>query len=296
MTVLDLQPRQGVAPVDRLVEYLQSRTLLLVLDNCEHVVDAAAALADAVQRGCPAVTVLATSRSPLDLPGERVWAVAPLQLPPASAVDARGVAQAPSVRLFVQRASARSRTFVLDDGNAADVAEVCRRLDGVPLAIELAAARMAALSPADLVERLSWRFRLLRGGPRTASDRHRTLRAVVDWSYNLLDEPSQRVFEVLSAFAGRFPLTAAEQLVAALPDVASAVVASGPDRDVAGAVLSLVDRSMVAAAPEQPTTYALLETLRAYGRERAEARGCLERVRRAHAELYTRLAVEAERR
>jgi hypothetical protein len=153
---------------------------------------------------------------------------------------------------------------------------------------------MAALSPADLVQRLSWRFQLLRGGPRTATDRHRTLRAVVDWSYNLLDEPSQRVFEVLSAFAGRFPLSAAEQLVAALPDVASAVVASGPDRDVAGAVLSLVDRSMVAAAPEAPTTYALLDTLRAYGRERIEARGCLDRVRRAHAELYTRLAVEAE--
>ena len=294
MTVLDLQPRQGVAPVDRLVEYLRPRTLLLVLDNCEHVVDAAAALAHAVHRGCPAVALLATSRSPLDVPEERVWAVAPLPLPPASAVDARGVAQAPSVRLFVQRASARSRTFVLDDGNAADVAEVCRRLDGVPLAIELAAARMAGLSPADLVERLSWRFRLLRGGPRTATDRHQTLRAVVDWSYNLLDEPSQRVFEVLSAFAGRFPLMAAEQLVAALPDVASAVVASGPDRDVASTVLSLVDRSMVAAASEQPTAYALLETLRAYGRERMEARGCAEQVRRAHAELYARLAVEAE--
>ncbi len=284
-TALQLPPRSDAPPRDRIVEYLRGQHRLLVLDNCEHVIDGAAVLAEAVLRSCPDVAILATSRAPLELPAEHVWVVPTLPTPASGTSNAVTVAEAPAVQLFVERATARNRSFVLDDGNAAEVAEISRRLDGLPLALELAAARMGAMTPADLVKRLSWRFRLLHGGTRTPV-RHRTLRAVVDWSYDMLDRPTQAAFEVLSVFAGTFTLEQADQLLAA----------TTVDESPGGAesVLALVDRSMVAvAAHDHGTRYLLLETLRAYARERLDVSERAVDVLRAHAEMFAELAEEA---
>ena len=288
MTALAMPPRADPGPLQRVVNTLTSRQLLLVLDNCEHVLDGAATLADAVVLGCPGVAVLATSRAPLDTNTEQVWAVPPLATPPPQITDRTTVERTPAVQLFVERAAARNRNFRLDDRNAATVAEICRRLDGLPLAIELAAARMAVMTPADLVDRLSWRFRLLRGGDRSP-ERHRTLRAVVDWSYDLLEEAARRTFEVLSVFAATFSLEEADRLLSAVADV------SGSGSAGVETVLSLVEQSMVAVVPTGDTTrYVLLDTLRSYGRERLEARLGSGPAQRAHAELYASLTEEAD--
>ncbi|WP_345712715.1 AfsR/SARP family transcriptional regulator, partial [Kineococcus glutinatus] len=292
-TALQLQPQQGTAPLQRLVAHLRPRSALVVLDNCEHVVAAAAELADALVAGCPAVAVLATSRCPLDVPAEEVWAVPPLPLPPVAATGVAEVRRSAAVQLFEQRARARCRTFCVDEANAADVAELCRRLDGLPLALELAAARMNALHPRDLVQRLSWRFRLLHGGSRTSDERHRTLQAVVDWSYDLLAERCRLLFEVVSVFAGGFPLADAERLVAAVPEVSGAL---GEDAggSVADLLAALVDRSVLVVLPGgRGVRYGMLETLRAYGRERLAARGAAPAVQRAHAQLYAQVAGES---
>ena len=271
--VLAVQQRSGTSLRDRLLEDLRSRRALLVLDNCEHVVDACAELVDAIVRSCADVVVLATSREPLRLVDEHVLAVPALALPERGASDA-DIARAPAVQLFVARAEAAGG-FALDEDNAAAVAELCRRLDGLPLAIELAASRMRAMSPADVVGRLSERFRVLRSAHRIAVERHRTLRAVVDWSYGLLDDDEREVFDRLSVFAGTF-------------DLAAAAAVAGGDRDeteVADVVADLVDKSMVAVADDGPDgrRYALLETLRAYGAERLAERGETNACRRAHA-------------
>ncbi|HXV92155.1 MAG TPA: BTAD domain-containing putative transcriptional regulator [Pseudonocardia sp.] len=273
VTALGVQRRQELSVGQRLVEYLRPLRLLLVLDNCEHLAGAAARLVQAIAAGCTEVTVLATSREPLAADGERVYPVAPLPVPPPGLSEPGAVAAVPAVRLFVDRATAASPGFVLDPAGAAAVAELCRRLDGLPLALELAAAKLRALRPAELVSRLDGRFGLLGGGRRAAPERHRTLRAVVDWSYELLDEPEREVFERLSVFPSAFTLTAAE-----------AVCGADAPVDVAAAVAGLVDRSMVSAdATGEPTRYALLETMRAYGRERLAVRGAEAAARRAHA-------------
>jgi len=266
-SVLDLPTSSGGDPAAHLLAFLATRRLLLVLDNCEHVLDAAATLVHDVHRRARDVAVLCTSRAPLDVPGEEVRPVSPL-----SAADAE--------QLFVVRTRRRLGAFELES-NAEPVAEICRRLDGLPLAIELAAARMGAMTPADLVDRLSWRFRLLHGGARAGSERHRTLGALVDWSFDLLDDAHQQVFEVLSLFVGGFDLDDAEQLVLAVPGLDSV----GDEAQVADVVLGLVDRSMVAvSAGGRRARYVLLETLRAYGRQRLETRPYRHAAHRAHAE------------
>src|SRR5690606_32091459 len=278
---LAVQQRSGTSLRDRLLEDLRNRRALLVLDNCEHVVDACAALVDAIVRACPDVVVLATSREPLHVVDEHVLAVPALALPERGASDA-DIARAPAVQLFVARAEAAGG-FALDEDNAAAVAELCRRLDGLPLAIELAASRMRAMSPADVVGRLSERFRVLRSAHRIAVERHRTLRAVVDWSYGLLDDDEREVFDRLSVFAGTF-------------DLAAAAAVAGGDRDeaeIADVVADLVDKSMVSVVDSgrAGTRYALLETLRAYGAERLSERGETNACRRAHA-VHHVVAVE----
>ncbi|MEU3409574.1 BTAD domain-containing putative transcriptional regulator [Streptomyces sp. NPDC006670] len=240
-----LTDRTGDNPLDRLAEHCSRRRLLLLLDNCEHVIGAAAELAERVLTQCPGVRILATSREPLGVPGELLRPVEPLPDPVAlRLLDDRGAAAKPGFR-------------VADDPEAA--AEICRRLDGLPLAIELAAARLRLLTPRQIADRLDDRFRLLTGGARTVLPRQQTLRAVVDWSWDLLDEPERAVLRRLSVFAGGCDLEAAE-----------AVCGDGSGLDVADAMAALVDKSLVVAAPGPAgeMRYRLLETVREYAAER----------------------------
>jgi predicted ATPase/DNA-binding SARP family transcriptional activator len=268
---------RGVRPADpleRLRSALASKRLLLVLDNCEHLVEAAARLVDALLAACPELRVLATSREPLGVPGESLWPVPPLDEPSA-------------VRLFLDRATAVRPHFAPAGGSAAAVAKVCRRLDGMPLAIELAAARLRSLTVEQVLERLDDRFSLLTGGSRTALPRHQTLRAVVDWSWDLLDEPERVLLRRLSVFAGGATLEAAEEVCGGrgLPGAA-----------VLDVLARLVDRSLLEAVAAEPGTmrYRLLETVRAYGLERLAEAGEETAIRRAHAERFLALAERAE--
>src|SRR5207248_3961335 len=194
-------------PPTRVVAALAGTRLLLVLDNCEHLIAAAAALVDQALGGCPAVRIVATSREPLGITGETLWPVEPLALPPPGATAAEAMEYA-SVRLLVDRAAAVRPGFVVDARNVAAVVTVCRALDGMPLAIELAAARLRAMSPEQVAARLGDRFRLLTGGSRTALPRHQTLRAVVDWSWDLLDDAERALWRRLVVFAGGATLEA----------------------------------------------------------------------------------------
>jgi predicted ATPase/DNA-binding CsgD family transcriptional regulator len=251
------QPAQAA-----LIAHLEPRHVLLLLDNCEHVVEACAPLVAAVLQRCPGVGILATSREPLGVAGEAAWRVPSLALPEESAPapTARGLEQNEAVRLFVDRAAAVEPAFQLTDRNAPAVAEVCRRLDGIPLALELAAARVRVLSVEQLAGRLGDRFRLLTGGSRSALPRQQTLRATVDWSHDLLAEPGRTLFRRLAVFAGGFPLEGAE-----------AVCTGGgvESAEVLDLLTSLVDKSLVVAEPRGPERrYRLLETMRQYAAER----------------------------
>ncbi|MBW3548818.1 MAG: tetratricopeptide repeat protein [Actinobacteria bacterium] len=275
----------GVDLSDALVEALQPRRMLLVVDNCEHVLHAASRLVESLARRCPNITVVATSRERLGAGGEHVWPVLPLPVPPPSASEEE-VEASPAVALFLDRVRAARADFRLDDANTDAVVEVCRGLDGLPLALEIAAARMGVLTAHDLAQRLRDRFALLTAGPRGEGERHRTLRALVDWSYGLLDEAERAVFERLSVFAGGWTLEAA-----------AAVCADGAlsASQVAAVVTSLADKSMVVPpAPSGPARYGMLETLRLYGAERLDARGETEPTSDAHARYFLALAEEAE--
>ena len=278
-------PTGGLAdPAQRLVTALAKRRDLLILDNCEHVVAAAAELADEVLAGCPGVRVLATSREPLRITGEALWPVPPLPVPPAPDSGSQ-VAGYASVRLLADRATAVRPGFRVDGANAADVARICRALDGMPLAIELAAARLRTLSAAQLAERLDARFELLTGGSRTAVPRHQTLRAVVDWSWELLSGPEQVLARRLAAFPGGATLTAAEQVCqdAALPAAA-----------VLPALFGLVEKSFLIVTEHGEPRYRMLETIRAYCAERLAEAGEEDQVRRALAVHFLHLAETAD--
>jgi predicted ATPase/DNA-binding SARP family transcriptional activator len=276
--------RDGPGPpaVQRLVEFARDKRLLLVLDNCEHLVAACAALAERLLRAAPDLKVLATSREVLGVPGEVRWALPPLATPgPGDAPAAEALAGYDAVRLFTQRAQLADPGFALDADRAPAVAELCRRLDGLPLAIELAAARVGALPVQELAARLGDRFRLLAGGGRTADSRQRTLRATVDWSWDLLEEPDRRLFRRLAVFAGGFTVEAAE------------AVCAGDGIEPAGVLdglLRLVDRSLLVAAGGQPARFRLLETLRAYASARLEEAGEAEAVARRHTTWFRDLA------
>ena len=243
--------------------WLRSRPTLLILDNCEHVLDHAAALVAAIEAGAPEATVLATSREPLGLPGEVVRRVPSLD----PATDA--------VQLFAERAATASDGFVLDDTNRPVVSAICARLDGIPLAIELAAARVRALTPAEILARLDDRFRLLRSSGRGGHERHQTLLATVTWSVQLLSPEERCLFERLSVFAGSFSLGDAE-----------AVCGFDPldPLDVVDLLSALVDRSMVVAeaGPDGATRYRLLETLRQYGEQALAADASTATMRDRH--------------
>ncbi|MFE1290697.1 BTAD domain-containing putative transcriptional regulator [Streptomyces sp. NPDC058751] len=252
-------------PLSRLAEHCAKRRMLIVLDNCEHVVDAAAHLAEALLERCPGVTVLATSREPLGVPGELLRPVDPLPEPSA-------------LRLLADRGAAARPGFRIEDDPEA-AAEICRRLDGLPLAIELAAARLRMLTPRQIADRLDDRFRLLTSGSRTVLPRQQTLRAVVDWSWDLLDEAERDTLGRLSVFAGGCDLAAAEAVC-------------GPA--ALDALGSLVDKSLVVAAPsdeeDAQMRYRLLETVAEYARERLDESGARAATERAHLTYYRELA------
>ena len=210
-STLGVNPRPGATLDGSIIEFLAGKRLLVVLDNCEHLLSAAARLAEGILRGCPGVRVLATSREGLGVDGERNWALRSLPIPDAADAG-MAIEASEAVQLFVERAVDAHADFVLDASSVPAVGEICRRLDGIPLAIELAAARVVAMSPGEIAARLDERFRLLTGGRRTAVERHQTLRATVDWSYSMLDPREQMVFDRLGVFAGSFDASAAEAI------------------------------------------------------------------------------------
>ena len=278
---LGVPPPGGRALEDAVALAVGERDLLLVLDDCEHLLAPASSLVATLLRRCPAVRVLATSREPLRLPGERIWRVQPLAVPPADA-DAAQVAASPAGALYCARAVAAEPTFELTEQDATTIAALCRRLDGMPLAIELAAARVRSVGPVDLLDRLSDRFAVLTGGPLVDGGRHRTLQTVVDWSYGLLEHAEALLFERLSVFAGPFSLWSAEQVCAG---------EGLPASDVAGVLSELVDKSMVTVERDGGRVrYRLLDTLWDFGAGRLEASGDAARWHLAHAHHHVALA------
>jgi predicted ATPase/class 3 adenylate cyclase/DNA-binding CsgD family transcriptional regulator len=275
--------------LDTLIESLRARELLLVLDNCEHLVSACTRLADALLRTCSKVHLLATSREPLGVAGEHLYRVPSLGLPTADqlAEGQEALRTCEAVRLFVDRATAHQPTFRLDENTGAAVVSICRQLDGIPLAIELAAARLRSLAITDIEHRLDDRFRLLTGGYQSALPRQQTLRALVDWSYDLLTETERSVLRRLSVFAGTFDLAAAEN-VAAARDIEAG--------DVLDIVASLLDKSLLQLELGSPSVrYRLLDTVRRYAAQRlAEGiPGDEEATRDRHAAAFLRLAETA---
>ncbi|MGD0085136.1 MAG: adenylate/guanylate cyclase domain-containing protein [Acidimicrobiales bacterium] len=269
--VLSIREEPSRPALDTVVDALRDRNLLVVLDNCEHLIAACAEVANAALRSCPGIVILATSREPIGIEGEQVYRVPSLTMPSAGSSDAaQDLLASEAVRLFVGRATAQDPTFVLDEANAAAVASICRRLDGIPLALELAAARLRAMSVTEIAEHLGDRFRLLTVGSRTALPRQQTLQTLIDWSYRLLSDRERTVLARLSVFAGGFDLRAAEEVAGAADVEAFAVL------DVVG---SLVDKSLVQAEalPTGKTRYRLLETIREYAAARLAATGAEER-------------------
>ncbi|MFW5419227.1 winged helix-turn-helix domain-containing protein [Nocardiopsis sp. CNT-189] len=282
--VSPLQIAEHTDPIERALEVFGDKRLLLIVDNCEHLIDEVTDVVARMLPACPGVRIMATSREPIGITGERLLAVPPLELPPegAAAEEARGY---PAVQLFADRVRAFSPGFEVDGGNAAAVVRICRELDGMPLALELAAVRVRAMPLPQLAERLSDRFRLLAGGPRSVRPRHQTLEAVVDWSWELLDGAERTLLRRLAVFGGGAALDAVEAVCSDGEGGGSGDVAG---RDVWSVLFSLVDKSLVIAdgaaeADRGQPRYRMLETVRAYGMRRLVESGELERVRRAHA-------------
>jgi predicted ATPase/DNA-binding winged helix-turn-helix (wHTH) protein len=274
------------ASPERLAAALGPRRPLLLLDNCEHVIDAVATITEALLHANPSLQVIATSREPLRAEGEWVYRVPPLDIPPEGAETPEDVMQHSAAKLFMARTSAAQPLALLDRRVAAAVAKICRRLDGVPLAIELAASSAAALGVEGLASRLDDRLDLLTNGRRTAPTRHQTLRATLDWSYELLSEPERAVMRRLAVFADDFTMEAASA-VAASGEVAAA--------DVVRCLADLVTKSLVASDVGGPVPhYRLLETMRAYAMERLAESGEFEAVAKRHAAFHPDRAERTE--
>ncbi len=273
--------------LETLIAFLKNKRMLLVLDNCEHVIDSARSTATAILRDCPDVRILATSRETLHVAGEHAWRIPSLSVPPSGPISASQQMEFAAAALFVDRARASDDRFELTDENAVDVGSICRQLDGIPLAIELAAARVKILTPRQIVQMLHERFRILTGGDRTALPRQQTMRALIDWSYDLLSEQEQRLFRQLAIFAGGFTMESARAVCA---DVAIDELA------VLELLSSLVDKSLVHAELAATTTrYRLLESTRQYAREKLNDRNEYAATARSHAAAYLDLAEKLER-
>ncbi len=272
---------------DNVLDFLRSKALLLLLDNCEHLLSACARLSQTLLQGCPHLRILATSQEELGVAGEALYLVPSLSLPDLARLPSRErLTQYEAVRLFVERAILSQPRFTLTDGNASVVAQICHRLDGIPLAIELAAARVKVLSVEQVAARLDDRFRLLTGGSRTAPPRHQTLRAALDWSYELLSEQERTLLRRLAVFAGGFTLEAVEAVCAG----------SGLDQpDILDLLTQLVDKSLVVFdAQRDQVRYRLLETVRLYGFDRLRESGEEKVFRQQHRDWYLSLVEKAE--
>ena len=287
-TTLRLREQPGQTMLEALIAFLRGKRLLLIFDNCEQIVSACAVLAEKLLKACPELHILATSREALAVAGETTWRVPSLPVPPAQPLDSfEKLAEIPSVRLFVDRATSVVPDFQLTAGNAPAVAKICRRLDGIPLAIELAAARVKMISPEEIALRLNDRFRLLTGGSRTALPRHQTLRAAIDWSYHLLGGIEGVLFRRLSLFYGSFSLEAAES------------VYEGPDQDsmdVLDSVSRLVDKSLLIREQSEGTPrYRMLETIREYAFDRLRDSGEVAAVQRRFLNFFLKLGQTADK-
>lgn len=280
-TALDVSNRQQASIEDAIVDMLRPRHALLLLDNCEHLVEPVATLVDRILRAAPHVSIVATSREPLAVSGEHIWTVEPLSIADLDTVPLSELASVPAVALFLERALASDASFELDEVTAPSVIEICRRLDGIPLAIELAASRAISIDVAEVARRLDERFRLLKGVRRGADPRHRTLHDALSWSYDLLDDDEQRLFTSLAVFAGQFDLGAAES------------VCTGDD--VLDLLTRLTRRSMLAVRRQASggTRYEMLETLREYGRSRLGDQDSVD-LFAAHARQFVALAGSVE--
>jgi predicted ATPase/DNA-binding SARP family transcriptional activator len=288
MAVLGIREQAGRPMTDTLTDYLQDREMLLVLDNCEHIIESSAQLVARLLQKCPDLHILTTSREALGVGGELAWRVRSLSLPDAGSLPpAESLPEFEAVALFMDRANIAVGSFALTNENAGPVTEVCQTLDGIPLAIELAAAKLKVLSLAQIAERLSDRFRLLTGGSRTAMPRQQTLRAAIDWSYDLLPETQQATLRRLSVFAGGISLEAAEAVCAAEGEIEAS--------DVIDLLADLVAKSLVLVDKERSVArYRLIETVRQYSREKLfEAREA-ERVRDRHRRNFQLLAEQGE--
>jgi predicted ATPase/class 3 adenylate cyclase len=276
---LGLLDSRSLDPLERITGYLGDQRVLLVLDNCEHVLSSTAALVDGILRGCPNVVALATSRESLGIPGEVAWRVPPLSLPPQGAEQsAEGLLSSESVRLFVERAGEARPAFRIDGDSAPAVAAICARLDGIPLAIELAAARIRSLSPERILDGLANRFRLLTGGARTAAGRQQTLQASVEWSHDLLSDAERVLFRRLAVFSGSFSLKSAEEVCAGEPLESWEILTLLSD---------LVDKSLVVFDGDR---YRLLQTIHDFARGQLLAASEADTLRDDHAAHYLPMA------
>jgi predicted ATPase/class 3 adenylate cyclase len=286
-SVLGLREEQGRPLTAILADYLQAKTALLILDNCEHLIAVCAQFADTLLHAAPQVKILASSREVLDIGGEAAYRVPSLSIPdPQRLPSLATLTQYEAVKLFIDRARAVLPSFQVNNSNAPAVAQICYHLDGIPLAIELAAARVRGLQVEQIAQRLDDRFRLLTGGGRTALPRHQTLRAMIDWSHSLLTEQERLLFRRLSVFAGGWSIEAAEAVCAG-QGLAST--------DVLDLLLHLVNKSLILLAEQSDETrYRMLETLREYARERLLESGEAEAIQNEHLAFFLELAEEAE--
>jgi predicted ATPase/class 3 adenylate cyclase len=270
---------------DVLTSYLRDKKLLMLLDNCEHLIEACAGLAENLLKECPEVQLLATSRENLGIPGEKSFVVPSMDVPPETSLP-QELETYEATRFFIDRAVAALPMFQPTSDNSASIVNICRRLDGVPLAIELAAARVKILAPEQIADLLQDRFRLLTGGPRTALERHQTLRATMEWSYGLLTEPEKSLLTRLSVFAGGWTLEDAEGLIK--DDLGTTI-------EILDLLSNLVDKSLVVVEHKRGLArYGMLETVRQFSAELLTASGDADEFRRRHVNLFIKLAEEAD--
>ncbi|HVS55905.1 MAG TPA: AAA family ATPase, partial [Casimicrobiaceae bacterium] len=286
---LGVREESSVPLMATLGAHLKSRQLLLILDNCEHLVAACAELADKLLRAARDLHIVATSREPLRITGEHIYSLLPLALPDSTTRLDPGLAtSSPAVELFVDRARQQQPGFELNERNVAAVVEICRRLDGMPLALELAAARVGALTVEEIAKRLDDRFRLLIGGARTALQRQQTLRATIDWSFELLSDAERVVFARLAVFAGGWTIEAVEAVAAGAPI---------PETAMLDLTAGLIDKSLVVCESNDSVhRYSMLETIREYAAEKLAETADRDAIRDRHLDFYLALADKANKK